>query len=176
MQLLHTGFPVRKKLLQGKIDGAKGQVLPGQVVFTEKSDFQGFLARSKVQVQQLRPVEEMHLVDVGNTHDGKQFAKVNAASGLFHGFPAGGLLQTFAVFHEACRQGPVAVAWFDCPAAKQNLVFPYRQSAHHHAGVLVMNRVAVRADVPQRVIPRRDQLLDGGTADRAVMDGWMHGV
>ncbi|MNE58950.1 hypothetical protein D3C80_1540110 [compost metagenome] len=91
----------------------------------------------------------MHLIDVRQVKECIQVHFAQAGTGFFIGFPASGLFEGLAVFHEPTRQGPVAAAWLDGAPAKQDLVARDWQAAGDDVGVLVVNECAVVADKPQ---------------------------
>ena len=68
------------------------------------------------------------------------------------------------MFHEARRHGPKSVSRFDRAAARQNFVFPFRDAAHNHSRVLIMNDVALAAHEARQRVAFGYSQFNGGAA------------
>jgi hypothetical protein len=97
----------------------------------------------------------VHLMRLGDIHQGKQRADGNTRHGLFVAFARGTGFQCFAVLHESGRHRPVATPGFDGAAADQDPPLVFRHAANHQFGVLVMHHVAGGAQAPREMVPGR---------------------
>lgn len=68
-QLKGVGFAVLKKVLQGIVDSAKGQFIPGNLIFTEQANFQALATGIEILIQQYRAKHHVDLVYVGQAED-----------------------------------------------------------------------------------------------------------
>ncbi|MNC85182.1 hypothetical protein D3C83_07680 [compost metagenome] len=90
-----------------------------------------------------------------NVIEGVERTDLDAGIGFLQRLAQRALKGGFAVLHVACRHGPQSVARLDGAAAQQDAVLPLGYAAHHHARILVMNRMAGVAYMPgQRVSGR----------------------
>ncbi len=67
--------PVGKKLFQYGMNDWKSEVMPGNFFFSEKSCFQRFRARVKIQVIECGAIKHVDLADMHNVIDGVEIAK-----------------------------------------------------------------------------------------------------
>ena len=102
----------------------------------------------------------MHLIDVRSIDEGIDSQVFNVGAGFFEGLASGSLFNGLAVFHETCGQGPVPLARLDGASAQQHLSAPGGQAPGNNIGVLIMNGLAVVADITQARIALRDMLAD----------------
>ena len=91
----------------------------------------------------------MHLIDMWHIDQGVDGQVFNHGTGFFQGLAPGGVFDRFAVLHKACGQRPVAFARLDGAAAQQHLRTPHGHAAGDDIGVLIMNGLAMVADIPQ---------------------------
>ena len=90
-----------------------------------------------------------NLIDVRYIDQGIDAQVRDFGTGFFAGFAAGGLFDGFAVFHKSGWQRPVTLARLDGAPAQQHLSAPGRQATGDNIGVLIMNGLALLADVAQ---------------------------
>jgi hypothetical protein len=147
---------VGEEQLQRGADGGESQVVPRDLVFGEQAHVQAFDAGREIEVEQLGQIEQVDLVHVGHVQQREQLAQPDVGAGFFLGLAHRCLVRGFLVFHEAGRQGPVAVARLDGALAQQDLEFafalPHWNRADHQLRVLVMNGAAMGAHVAWTVI------------------------
>jgi len=141
-----TTRPIRKVMFQCFTHGAKCQFIPGNLGFTEQLCFHRFMARVEHVAGQAGAVIQMHLAHSGHAHHGEQVFHDELRAGFFCGFSGSALRSGFTQFHEACRQGPFALARLDVAFAQQDLVAQPRHCDHHIERVFVVNRVEDCAD------------------------------
>ena len=123
---------------------------------------------AEVEVEQGGQVEHVHLMHAGDVEQREQRTERDVGAGFLLGFAHGGLGGGFIVFHEAGRQGPIAVARLDGALAQQDLQgavrLPHRNRAQHHFRVLIVDRAAGGANVAGTVVAGRNRQADGGGA------------
>lgn len=136
----------------------------------EHGDFEAFLASRIFRRRQPTAVEEMDLVDVGDTDHGEWSVDDDFGPGLFPGFPARGIGRRFAVFHETGWQRPEAKARLYRPSAEKYGAIVLGNAAHDEARIFVVNMAAIRADMPRQIVARGHGERNDGAAEQAVTD------
>src|SRR6185503_12363398 len=167
VETVRAARAVGEPVLQGQAHRAEGNVLPWNLRFFEQRYFQAFIARLELEIEQARPVEHVDLVDVRDRNHAEGRRELHARAGFLEGLARRALRGGFAVFHEAGRQRPVAVARLDGAPAQENPVLPLRQAADHQPGVLVMDAAAGVAEIARQRIARRHPLGQRCRAARA---------
>lgn len=61
---------------------------------------------------------------------------------FFQGFPCCSFFGALAQFHESGREGPEPYSGLDGPAAEENLILPFRDTARHNFGVFIVDGLA----------------------------------
>ena len=113
----------------------------------------------------------MHLTDLGHIDHREQRLHLDVGTSFFVGFSGCALRQGFVQLHEARGQGPKTFARFYIAFAQKHLRSPHRDGAHHIQGVVVMHRVASRADGSQAGVAVVGQTHQHrGTAVSAMFD------
>ena len=163
--------PIFKEALQGVVNRPKCDLVPWDVFLSKQDGIKRLFPRLEVEVQQAGSINDMDLAYVRQVHKSEHGAQRDTRSCFFPGFPECGLAAGFIVFHEAGRQGPKPVSRLDGATAQQDLVFPFRESADHHLGVLVVDCSALIADVAGQAVASRDLQTDGGAAVGAEVHG-----
>ena len=140
---------IGKERAQRIFNGRECDLGPGDIGLLEHRHFQALGTSGVVKISQLCQIKQMHLVYVWHIDQRKQGAELDVGTGFFLGFTLGGIGGGFAVFHEACRQGPVTIAGFDGAPTQQNLHFaidfPARNGANYQFGILIVNRATIAA-------------------------------
>ncbi len=107
-----------KIVLKRRLNGAKREFLPGNLVLAKQPDFGAFRCGRVVRLAHCAEIHHVNLRDVGHRehreqrperHLGNRFFKQLALCPLFH---------RFVVLHETCRQRPFAKARFNAAQAK----------------------------------------------------------
>ncbi len=157
---------------EAKRDAVEGQVLPGDFRLGEKRGFEAFDACGKVGVEHPAAIKEMNLADVRDVDHRKKRVDFHLRTGFFQCFALGGFDRGFAVFHEAGGECPAAVAWFDGPAAEQDFALPFGDTTNDDFRVIVVNRLAARANVSWQGVAGGDAEFDR----RAALLAEVHGL
>ena len=155
-----AGAPIGKVGVETVLYTGKREFVPRDVGFGKEFGLETFRPGREVGIEQLPPVEEVNLADFRNVDQGKQVVDLDARAGFFMGFAQSGLCCRFTVFHEARRQCPEPVAWFDRTAAKQNIALPLGEAADDKLWIKVVNDFAARTDMAWQVVTVRDAKLD----------------
>jgi hypothetical protein len=100
------------------------------------------------------PEHQVYLAHVGNVEEPVESQVLHSRIGLFEGLPRSRLHRSFAVLHEARRQGPETITRLDGPTAEQDPFLPLRDAPCDDLGVLVMDRTASIAYIPWQRVPR----------------------
>ncbi len=137
-----TSQPLLKIKLDTASNTAKSEFLPGDIAGGEQRYFKAFLACQIVRRGQFATIEKMDLVDVGNAEHGEWRIDGNVGAGLLECFPPCRLCGGFAVFHETGGQCPEAKAWLNGAPAKQDLAFPFGDTANDQARIFVLDMAA----------------------------------
>ena len=95
--------PVGKVTLQRFPDGAKGDLVPGDVGFRKKPGFHGFMTGIKDSAEQTGAVKQVHLTDARHVHDGKEFLQLKLGAGLFVSLAGSAFGGGFTQLHETGR-------------------------------------------------------------------------
>ena len=101
-------------------------------------------------------IEELDLADARDVVEREQLMHLEVGPRLLPRFPRRGGLGALVQFHEAGRQGPVADARRDRPAAQQHLVLPHGHGTDDDLRVVVVDETAVGADQPLALVALRD--------------------
>ena len=133
-------------------------------MFRKESRFQSFLAREKIKIYQLRPVEKVELGNVGQAEQGVKIEEFNVGIGFFYGFSSGPLGCGLAVFKISGRQGPIALSGCNRAFTQKHFVFKKWQATGYHLGVLVMDGCAGCTNISWAVVPFGDDLRHGVAA------------
>lgn len=165
--------PLGEKEFEAKANAAKCQIGPGDCRLLKEADLQTLLACRIVRRSKVAAVEEVNLVDMRQVDHQKGVRVNDRGARLFLGLAKRCLSGGLAVFHKTCGQGPETKAWFNGPAAKENLFFPRGDAANHHAGVFILNVIAGGALVAWSVIAGRHREYGAGAALVAETD---HGL
>lgn len=171
MQFEFSFAAIFEEALQCVVDGSKCDVIPGNVCLSQQNGIQGLFSGAELEIQEAGPINDMDLADVGEVDKREHRAELDSRPGFFTCLPEGGFAAGLVVLHEACRQGPEAVARLNSAAAQQDLVFPLRECSDHHLGVLVVNCSALFADVAGQAVASRDLQADGCAAMGAEVHG-----
>lgn len=115
-------------------------------------------------------VEEVDLVNMGNADQSERNGIGDHGTAFFPGFPDGGGMRGFAVFHESCRQCPETEAGFYGALAKEDAPFPFGDAADNQMRVLVVNVAALWANRTRQIVSGRDFLSDGVSTADAIVD------
>ncbi|MNT67985.1 hypothetical protein D3C72_2061790 [compost metagenome] len=88
-------------MTQRACNGAKRQVIPGNVRFIVPAGFQAFRAGIQLGAQRLGEIKHMHLVDLRQVDHGVEIAQTDTRAGFLKGFAGRALRRAFAQLHEA---------------------------------------------------------------------------
>lgn len=140
---------------------AKGKILPRYIRFGKQLHFETFRTWFEIQIEQLRAIEQMHLMNRRQVNQRKQpLLDGDVRPSFLDRFALGGVGGGFIIFHEAARQRPQTGTRLDRAAAQHDLRvmtgFPNGDRANDQFRILVVDRAAVRTDVARQVIVRRD--------------------
>ena len=143
-------------VLQRPMDRREGVLVFRQLVPAEQADFGALRPRLDRRRFQGRAIEELDLADARNVVEREQLMHFEVGPRLLPRFPRRGGLGALVQFHEAGRQGPVADARRDRPAAQQHLVLPHGHGTDDDLRVVVVDETAVGADQPLALVTLRD--------------------
>src|SRR5688572_8845435 len=152
---------------QGEIHAQECDFRPGQLGLVAQHHFEALRAHSEYRARQTGAERDVHLVRVQHVDDGQQRADLDIRQRLLDRLAPGGILDGFAVLHEAGGEGPEAAARLDGAAAHQDAVLEDRHAAGDDPRILIMDRGTSPADEARQVVARRDSQFDGLTAVRA---------
>ncbi len=156
MQTFNARPPVFKIALKRKDRRGEGHLLPGNIGFGEQGCFQAFFADAKGAVHQFTYELQVDLVDFRQVIETDQIVNFHPGGGFFPYFPAGTIGDGLSIFEVTAGDVPQAVGRLDGTATEQDLILPNGQAPRHNVGVLVVDRLASRADKTLPVIPWRD--------------------
>ena len=117
MKAEEAGLTIRQITLEAEAHAAEGEVSPGNLGWRQQCDFETFLAGSEVWAAETSAVEKMDLMDVCNADHRERRVNRHPRPSFLVSLAYGRIRGSLAVFHEPCREGPVAVAWLDGTAA-----------------------------------------------------------
>ena len=137
---------------------------PRDVLFGHQGDFERFIARFEIQIEQSRSVDDVDLADVGNIHESKHRSQFYAGSSFLECLANGRLTTGFIVLHEARGERPEAMTWLDCTTAHQDLVLPLDQSPCDNFGIRIVDRAALITHMPGQPVPIGNPVADSCTA------------
>ena len=164
MKLPAAVAAVCKVMPQGQGNGAKSDLVPGNLGFGKNHGFECFLAGMKIGIEQSGAVKNMYLADGGYVDEAEHFPDFDPRTSFLQRFPHGRLGGGFLCFHETGGERPFPMPGFDGPSAQQDAVFPFRDGSDDQLGVPVVDRVAIRADMTRPGVAGGDCQGNGGTA------------
>ncbi len=133
---------------KGGGDRSERDALPWDLRLPKEPNLKTLRACGDIEIAELRKIEKMDLVDMGNVEDRKEVAQADFCASFFKGFSNGTLRGGFLNLHEPGRKCPQAESGFDCSATEQYLILPGRNRSEHNLGVHVMDCCAGLADGP----------------------------
>ena len=143
-------------VLQRPMDRREGVLVFRQLVPAEQADFGALRPRLDRRRPEGCAIEQLDLADARDVVERKQLVHFEVGPRLLPRFPRRGGLGALVQFHEAGRQGPVADARRDRPAAQQHLVLPHGHGTDDDLRVVVVDETAVGADQPLALVTLRD--------------------
>ncbi len=147
----------------------KGERVPGDLGLAEEPHLQALRAGVEIQVQQPGAKEHVDLVDMRQTEETVEASDLHARIGLLQGLARGPVLGGLTALHEAGRERPETMAGLNRPPTEQNFVFPLRNAADDHLGILIVDGPALTADMALAVVAGGDEKADGGAATAAII-------
>ena len=170
MKGVALAFTVGEVVFQAKADTAKCKIVPWDFVGGDQPYFEALFSCQNLGGTQLSAIEEVDLIDVGNIDHGEWCIYRDISSRFLSGFTAGGLDRGFAVFHEAARKCPVAMARFDGASAHQDTALPFSYAADDEARVFIMDVAASAADVSWKTVADGYGERDAGAASNTKLN------
>src|ERR1017187_3787167 len=152
VQQLQRSASIFEVAAQCEADARKSDVIPRDLGFLVQTGFKAFSADAVVTLDQVRAESHVYLSGMQHVRNRQQRADFDPRQGFLQRLARGSGLQGLAVFHKACRRGPVPATRHNRTAAQQNTTLPFGYAADHNARILVMNAAAGGAHRSRQIV------------------------
>ena len=146
--------PIGKVSLKAQGDTAKGQFPPRNLIRAVQVDFKALYAGSKVRAGHAATIEQVNLVDMGDTDHRKRCINENFSASFFVCFTNCCLSRGFPVLHESGGKCPESESWFDGASAEQYPILPFDDATDYQAGIFIVDVSACITDVSRQRVSR----------------------
>jgi hypothetical protein len=96
---------------------------------------------------------------MGKAEEGIEVQKVYIRPGFLKSLPSYTVRYGLAILHKAGRYGPEAVLGFYGSSAQENFVVPFRDTAHNHLRIFIMDGLACVTDIARAIVSGRHAQL-----------------